>query len=82
MMRVMDQITLQIRRVQTFVARATTTKTALAKRAGLPLSTLIGMESADWNPRSETLKRLVRAIDSLEGPGKRPKRRAQYQPAA
>lgn len=78
----MDQITFQIKRVQAFVASATTTKTVLAQKAGLPLSTLIGMERLDWNPRSETLRRLVRAVDAFEGRVVRPKKRQAFQPAA
>ncbi len=81
MMRLMDKITFQIKRVQRFVAKATMTKTALAELAGLPLTTLIGMERAEWNPSSATLKALVRALDSLEGKGNRPNCR-DYRPAA
>lgn len=62
----MDQITFQIKRVQAFVAGSTVTKTKLAETADLPITTLIGMERGDWNPRSSTLKALVRAIDRLE----------------
>lgn len=62
----MDQITLQIRRVQAFVASSVVTKTKLAETADLPITTLIGMEKSDWNPRSTTLRALVRAIDRIE----------------
>lgn len=62
----MDQITLQIKRVQAFVAASVVTKTKLAETADLPITTLIGMEKADWNPRSTTLRALVRAIDKIE----------------
>ena len=62
----MDQITRQITRIQKFVDSATVTKTALAAKAGLPLSTLIGMEYADWNPKAKTLAALSRAVDHIE----------------
>jgi DNA-binding XRE family transcriptional regulator len=71
----MDQITTQVLRVQKFVGAAIMTKTELAARAGLPLTTLIGMEKADWNPRSTTLRALVRAIDCFESGGKKKARR-------
>ena len=71
----MDQITAQIARVQKFVGASVMTKTELATRAGLPLTTLIGMEKADWNPRSTTLRALVRAIDYFESGGKKKARR-------
>lgn len=72
----MDQITAQINRIQRFVASAVMTKTALADAAGLPLTTLIGMEKADWNPNSNTLRALVRAIDRIESADAKKKARA------
>ncbi len=78
----MDQITLQILRVQKYVARATETKTSLANRAGLPLSTLIGMEKNDWNPRSVTLIALVRAVDKAEADMAKKKVRESFRARA
>ena len=75
----MDQITLQIRRVQAFVASSVVTKTKLALTAGLPITTLIGMESLDWNPRSSTLRALVRAIDKLESDAAKKKARDELR---
>lgn len=62
----MDEITEQIRRVQRFVATAGITKTRIAALASIPLTTLIGMEKSDWNPRSTTLRALVSAINRYE----------------
>lgn len=82
----MDEITLQIRRVQLFVATSGLTKTRIAHLAGIPLTTLIGMEKADWNPRSTTLSALVGAINKYEiGEARRkanPKRRQLVGAAA
>ncbi len=62
----MDQITRQLTRIQRFVASATVTKTVLATKAGLPITTLIGMERPDWNPSARTLAALSRAVDYFE----------------
>lgn len=78
----MDQITRQIIRIQKFVAIATVTKTALASRAGLPLTTLIGMEKDDWNPKAKTLAALSRAIDYYEAESAKKKVREQRLAAA
>ncbi len=75
----MDQITAQILRIQRFVASAVMTKTALAAKADLPLSTLIGMEKPDWNPHSSTLRALVRAIDRIEAETAKKKARAELR---
>lgn len=75
----MDQITAQIVRIQRFVASQVMTKTALAGKAGLPLSTLIGMERADWNPHATTLRALVRAIDRIESEDAKKKARIELR---
>lgn len=75
----MDQITAQINRIQRFVASTVMTKTALADAAGLPLTTLIGMEKADWNPNSNTLRALVRAIDRIESADAKKKARLELR---
>ena len=82
----MDEITLQIRRVQLFVATSGLTKTRIASMANVPLTTLIGMEKPEWNPRSTTLRALVGAINKYEiGEARRkanPKRRQHVEAAA
>jgi len=75
----MDEITFQIRRVQRFVDGQSVTKTKLALTAGLPITTLIGMERLDWNPRSSTLRALVRAIDKLESDAAKKKARDELR---
>ena len=75
----MDKITAEILRIQRFVAGATVTKTALAAQAGLPLSTLIGMEFRDWNPKAVTLRALARAIDKLEADAAKKKARDELK---
>lgn len=75
----MDQITRQIARIQAFVASATITKTALAAKASLPLSTLIGMEKPDWNPKAKTLAALSRAIDRYESDSLKKKARDELK---
>ena len=75
----MDEITQQIRRVQRFVAAASVTKTRLAEVADVPLTTLIGMEKEDWNPRSTTLRALVSAVNSLESSASKKKARLELR---
>ena len=38
------------------------TKREMARRAGIPESTLIGMEKPSWNPTAETLRRLLPVV--------------------
>ena len=76
----MDQITAQILRIQRFVTSCVMTKTALAERAGLPLTTLIGLEKPDWNPHSSTLRALVCAIDRIEAEAAKKKARHELKP--
>ena len=75
----MDQITAQILRIQRFVASGSMTKTELASRASLPLTTLIRVERSDWNPHSSTLRALVRAIDRIELDEAKKKARAELK---
>ena len=69
--------------IQVFISDGYATKRALAERANLPETTLIGLERPDWNPRTSTLAALARALEKLEAERKRrPRYRAAYQPAA
>ena len=68
----MDEITLQKRRIQRLIAKRAITKAALARKAGIGETRLIGMERPNWNPLTETLAALVRAADQL-GFSRRPR---------
>lgn len=69
------------RLVQRVIKNGRVTKTKLAEEAGVPLTTLIGMEREDWNPRRSTLAALTEAVYRLRLDRVRPKLRAAYQPA-
>jgi len=49
-------------RIRAPIIQGRMTKRELARRAGLPETTLIGMERPDWNPRADTLRRLMPAV--------------------
>ena len=71
--------------IQRAIAAGRVRKSELARQAGIPLTTLIGMERRDWNPSSFTLGRLEVALAELLPDRERkphPKKRAAYQPAA
>jgi hypothetical protein len=58
-------------------------KTQLARKASVPITTLIGMEKKGWNPHSHTLAALEVALAELRAKKARPKqRRGAFQPAA
>lgn len=63
-----DIITDQKRRVQAFIKSRVITKAELAEMAGLGErgTILIRARDDDWNPTSDTLAKLVRAIDKFE----------------
>lgn len=71
-------------RIQAAVIAGRVSKYALAKRAHIPATTLIGMEGKGWNPNSKTLAALELALHELIRERRaRPKlRRGAYQPAA
>ena len=49
-------------RIRAPILQGRMTKRELARRAGLPETTLIGMEKNDWNPRAGTLRRLLPVV--------------------
>jgi len=67
----MDEVARAKYRVQAFIMSGALTKRELAKRAGKPETTLIGMLDADWNPTADTLSRLIRVVDNVEAEGKK-----------
>jgi len=67
--------------IQRAIADERITKSELARRARLPVTTLIGMDREDWNPKSSTLEALEVALRTV-GRKPRPNRRASFQPAA
>lgn len=80
-----DVITEQKKRIVAYLATPGATKADLARRAGLPDTTLIGIDRPGWNPRSETLAKLVRVMDDMGWglpPQKRPKLRADARAIA
>ncbi len=62
----MDEITKLKQRVQGFVISGVLTKKELAARAGMRDTTIIPVLSPSWNPTTDTLARLIRAIDKYE----------------
>ncbi len=54
-----DQI---LDRIRAPILSGRMTKRELARRAGLPETTLIGMEKPQWNPRADTLRRLLPVV--------------------
>lgn len=64
----MNDITRQIRRVQSAIADGTITKAQLAYAAGLRRSVLTGLERESWTPSSATLAKIVDAMDELRVP--------------
>lgn len=58
-----------IDRIRTLVADGTLTRSGLARAAGLHANTLRDMDSADWNPTAETLRKLEAFLNSSpQGP--------------
>lgn len=55
-----------ITRVRKFVARRGKIKYRLALRAGLTENALRDCDKPSWNPRAETLGKVIRAIDEIE----------------
>jgi DNA-binding phage protein len=72
----MDDITKQVRRIQSLVRRGMVSQRRLAIMAKLPRTTLLKMMSPDWNPRAETLASLVRVADKIESGKPDPRWRA------
>lgn len=52
-----------IGRIRRYAAEHGLAKAALAKRAGLSINTLAGMDRADWTPAPETLRALDKLIN-------------------
>lgn len=69
---IQDLIERQRRRVQSFVAAKHMSKNRLAALAGLPQTTLTGIESEKWQPMPKTLAALIRAIDEFGKVKKKP----------
>jgi hypothetical protein len=71
-------------RVQTFIRSGYATKSELARKANIPATTCMAIDTLDWNPTVETLSALLDAVDDMEADYKaRPRfRRGSYQPAA
>lgn len=65
----LDKIIAKIRRP---IAEGRMTKAELARRAGLPQTTLICLERSTWNPRAVTIKRLLAAL-VRRGAGQNPR---------
>lgn len=63
---IQDLIERQCLRVQRFVAERHMSKMRLAALAGLPQTTLTGIEKKGWQPLPRTLAALIRAIDGLD----------------
>lgn len=61
----MNIITAQKRRVQAAIRSAEVKRADLAREAGLRRSVLTGVLDDSWNPSSETLAKLVDALDRL-----------------
>lgn len=61
----MNVIAEQKRRVQAAIRSEAVTRSDLAREAGLRKSVMTGVMREDWNPSSDTLERLVEALDRL-----------------
>lgn len=73
----MGEISRLIKRVQKFVAKRGAVKWRLARRANLSENALKDCDKPDWNPRAETLERVVRAVEELEAEEAAEKRRSK-----
>lgn len=51
-----------IKRIRDYMRRHGMTRTALARAAGLPHTTLLGMMEPGWNPRLKTIRALEAVI--------------------
>lgn len=59
-------VTDTINRVRELIASGATTKSGLAVAVGLHPNTLRGVETDDWNPTAETLRKLEIHLTALE----------------
>ena len=63
----MNEIEEGVTRVRRFIAQQPKwSKFRLASAAGLHRNTLRGLDSPDWNPRIETVRLAVAAIERIE----------------
>lgn len=58
----MDDLDKLIARIREPILSGRMTKTEMARRAGLPITTLIELHRPGWNPRAATLKALLKAV--------------------
>lgn len=75
MLHAMNDIARQIRRIQAHINARVGNRRRLALRAGLGATILTGAEQPDWNPRAETLQKLVLALDAIEADAERERAR-------
>ena len=52
-------------RIRRAVADGVLKKSKLAEEAGVSIDALSGVESEDWNPRSDTVQKLIDALDRI-----------------
>lgn len=62
----MDLVTRQKQRIRVFCGAERGNKAKLVKVAGITAARMTGCEEDAWNPRSDTLAKLVRALDQIE----------------
>jgi hypothetical protein len=62
----MSEIDKAIARVRDFFRTRPTMKRTIARKAAVHRNSLNGIELKSWNPRAETLRRLIAAIESEE----------------
>lgn len=62
----MSDVNKIISRVRRFVTKRRQIKWRLARRAGLSENALRDCDKPGWNPRAETLAKVVKAMDEIE----------------
>lgn len=78
----MDDLDKLIARIREPIASGRMTKTEMARRAGLPLTTLIELQRPTWNPRADTLRALLKAVPSRRAAGNGVRRSANQRSLA
>ena len=58
----MNELDKLLDRIRAPILAGRMTKRELARRAGVPETTLIGMEKPDWSPRAGTVRKLLPAV--------------------
>lgn len=60
-----NEVQIQMQRVQDAVVSGEVTAAELARRSGIPKTTLVGIQEKTWNPRATTLAKLIDGLHKI-----------------